>query len=77
MRRIAHWAATYEELAVRYDRCACAPASPGSTSPSCSTPSPTARAMGAVASLSSGDSVVVGAIRAMMPALFANAENTL
>lgn len=78
---IAHWAATYEELAVRYGL----RLRPGVTwldvAELFNSVADGARvrgmAIGAVASLSSGDSVVVGAIRAMMPALFSNAENTL
>ena len=36
-----------------------------------------AKGMGSVAALSTGDNVVVGAIRAMLPALFTNAEAAL
>jgi hypothetical protein len=76
---IAHWASTYEQLAVRYDL----RLRPGVTwldvAELFNSVADGARvrgfAMGALASLSSGDSVVVGAIRAMMPALFLNVEN--
>ncbi|WP_433502078.1 hypothetical protein ACQP04_19955 [Pseudonocardia halophobica] len=76
---IAAWASTYEQLAARYDL----RLRPGVTwldvAEMFNAVADGARvrgmAMGAVASLSSGDSVVVGAVRAMMPTLFLNAEN--
>ena len=36
-----------------------------------------AKGMGSVAALSTGDNVVVGAIRAMLPALFTNTDAVL
>lgn len=75
---IAHWSATYQELAGRY----ALQLRPGYTwldvaelfNAVADGARVRAKGMGTVASLSSGENVVVGAIQAMLPALFLNSE---
>lgn len=75
---IPHWAEIYEELAGRY----ALELRPGYTwrdvaelfNAVADGARLRAKGMGTVASLSSGENVIVGAIQAMLPALFVNAE---